>query len=479
MAEENLKSQAKKAVFWSSFRSISNQAMQFVIGIVLARLLSPSDYGIIALPTIFLAIAQCFIDSGFSSALIRKPELSEEDLSTAFYFNICVGIFFYVVLFLCAPLIADFYNVPILKDILRVTALSTLFGPLQSVHFAQFSRRMDFKNPAKISLSCKFTTGVVGIILAFKGFGVWALVFQGVAGSLLSLTMVWTLSPWRPRAGWSNESFHYLFGFGGKLLGSSILDVLYNNIIPVTLGKFYSPIVLGIFNRGYGYAALPYNQITGMLSPIFFPMFSKLQNDKDELFNYFRKVLRLLIFILAPMQLLICALAKPLVIFMITDKWSECIIVMQLMSISIILWPIQSLNMALFSAMGRSDLVLKSNVVVKILGLTTLLASLPFGLVTICVTGILRSVLNISWVAHYAGNISHFGTLRQFKEICPSLALSACMCFVVLFINSFLQSYFLQIIIGGGIGILFYFFSAKIFNFQELNEIKQLLKRKK
>lgn len=479
MAEENFKNQAKKAVFWSSFRSISNQAMQFVIGIVLARLLSPSDYGIIALPTIFLAIAQCFIDSGFSSALIRKPQLSEEDLSTAFYFNICVGIFFYVVLFLCAPLIANFYNVPILKDILRVTALSTLFGPLQSVHFAQFSRKMDFKTPAKISLSCKFTTGVVGIILAFKGFGVWALVFQGVAGSLLSLTMVWTLSPWRPRAGWSNESFHYLFGFGSKLLGSSILDVLYNNIIPVTLGKFYSPKVLGIFNRGYGYAALPYNQINGMLSPIFFPMFSKLQNDKDELFNYFRKVLRLLIFILAPMELLICALAKPLVIFMITDKWSECIIVMQLMSISIILWPIQSLNMALFSAMGRSDLVLKSNVVVKILGLTTLLASLPFGLVAICGTGILRSVLNISWVAHYAGNISHFGALRQFKEICPSLALSACMCFVVLFINSFLQSYFLQIIIGGGLGILFYFFSAKIFNFQELNEIEQLLKRKK
>lgn len=479
MAEENFKYQAKKAVIWSTLGSISNQAMQFAIGIVLARLLSPSDYGTIALPTIFLAIAQCFIDSGFGSALIRKPQITEEDLSTAFYFNICVGIFFYALLFLCSPLIADFYNAPILKDILRVTALSTLFGPLQSVHFSQFSRKMDFKTPAKISLSSKFTTGIVGIILAFMGLGVWALVFQGVAGSLLSLTLVWTLSPWRPRAKWSNESFHYLFGFGSKLLGSKILDVLYNNIIPVTLGKFYSPDVLGVFNRGYGYAALPYNQLNGMLGPVFFPMFSKLQNDKDELFNYFRKVLRLLIFILAPLNLLLCALAKPLILFMITDKWADCIIVMQLMSISIILWPIQSLNTSLFSAMGHSEMVLKSNVVVKVLGLTTLLASLPFGLVAICATGILRSVLNVSWVAHYAGNISNFGAIKQFKEICPSLALSTCMCVFVLFVNSYLQSYFLQIAIGGSIGVLFYLFFAKVFNFPELNDIKLLLKNRK
>ena len=423
MEEGNIRYQAKRAVFWSTFRSISNQVMQFAIGIVLARILSPSDYGIIALPTIFLAIAQCFIDSGFSSALIRKPEVSEEDLSTAFYFNICVGIFFYVVLFICSPLIADFYNVPLLKDILRVTALSTLFGPLQSVHFAQFSRKMDFKTPAKISLSCKFTTGIVGIFLAFKGFGVWALVFQGVAGSLLSLVMVWTLSSWRPRARWSNESFRYLFGFGSKLLTSSILDILYNNIIPVFLGKFNSTKDLGIYNRGFGYASLPQNQLMGMLGPIFFPMFSKLQNNEKELDAYFRKVLRLLIFILAPCELLLAALARPIIIVMITEKWEDCIIVMQLLCIAVVLWPIQSLNMALFSAKGRSDLVLKANIGVKVLGVITVLGSLPFGLVALCATSIFRSVTNIAWVAYYAGKFTNFGVLRQFKEIMPRICI--------------------------------------------------------
>lgn len=476
MAEENIKQQAKKAVFWSTFTSISNQIMHFAVGIVLARLLSPEDYGIIALPTIFLAIAQCFIDSGFGSALIRKPELKEEDLSTAFYFNICVGVSFYIILFHSSPLIADFYNVPILKDILRVTALSTLFGPLQAVHFAQFSRKMDFKTPAKISLSCRMTTGIVGIILAYMGFGVWALVFQGVAGSLLSLAMVWTLSPWRPRAKWSNESFHYLFGFGSKLLGSSIIDTIWNNITPVFLGKFCSPRDLGYYNRGYGYAALPYNQLFSMLGPLFFPLFSKLQDDKKELYRYFRKTLRLLIFILAPLEMLLVALAKPLILFMITDKWADCIIVMQLISISIILWPIQRLNMALFSAVGRSDLVLKANIGVKILGLSTLLIALPFGLVAICATMIIRSITNISWVAYYAGKISHFGAIRQFKEIMPSLLLSGSMCILVFLINSFIPHYLPQIIVGGIVGLSYYLLMAKVLKYSELNDLIEVAK---
>lgn len=476
---QNIKQRAKKGVYWSTFSNVTNQGTQFVIGIILARLLSPEDYGIIALPTIFLAVAQCFIDSGFSSALVRKEEVTEDDLTTAFYFNIGVGIFFYTILFFCSPLIADFYNTPILSDILKVTALGLLFGPLQSVHFALFSRKLDFKTPSLISVSSKFVTGAAGIAMAFMGFGIWALVFQGIAGSLLSLTIVWARSDWRPRGKWSKESFNYLWGFGSKLLSSSILDTLYNNIIPVFLGKWCSPRDLGLFNRGYGYAALPFNQLNGFIGPLTFPVFSRIQNDEQQLYNYFRKILRLLIFVLAPLELLLVVLSKPLILFLLTDKWEECIIVTQIMSISIILWPLQGLNMSLFSAKGRSDLVLKANVGVKIFGVVTLLASLPFGLIIICATGIFRSLTNIAWVTHYTGKISDFGMIQQFKEILPSLLLATSMAITNYFLINLFENYVVQIIVGGLYGVTFYVGSAYFMKYQELNYLIELIKKRR
>lgn len=480
MAEEqNIKQKAKKGVYWSTFSNVANQGTQFAIGIILARLLSPEDYGVIALPTIFLAIAQCFIDSGFSSALVRKEQITEDDLTTAFYFNICVGIFFYALLFLCSPLIADFYNTPILSDILKVTALGLLFGPLQSVHFALFGRKLDFKTPSIISVSSKLTTGAVGIILAFLGFGIWALVFQGIAGSLLSLAIVWTRSDWRPRGTFSRESFNYLWGYGSKLLSSSILDTLYNNIVPVFVGKFFSPRDLGLLNRGTGYATMPHNQIGSIVGPLTFPVFSRIQSDKEQLDNYFRKLLRLIIFVQAPVNLLLVALAKPLVVFFITDKWIDCVLIVQMVAIAAVIWPIQSLNMSLFNAVGRSDLVLKGNVGVKVVGLCTLIPCLPFGIYFITAMGIFRGFLAVSWMAYFAGKVTKYGVLRQYKEILPIVTLAAAMCGLVFFVTSFFETPLIQLIVGGIVGTVFYVGTAYILQFKELQNVLYLLKIKK
>lgn len=480
MSEENqnIKQKAKKGVYWSTFSNVVNQGTQFVIGIILARLLSPDDYGIIALPTIFLAIAQCFIDSGFSSALVRKEEVTEDDLTTAFYFNIGVGLFFYTILFFCSPLIADFYNTPILSDILKVTSLGLLFGPLQSVHFSLFSRKLDFKTPSLISVSTKFVTGAVGIVMAFMGFGIWALVFQGIAGSLLSLAIVWTRSDWRPRGKWSKESFNYLWGFGSKLLSSSILDTLYNNILPVFLGKFYAPRDLGLYNRGYGYASLPFNQINGIIGPLTFPVFSRIQNDKEELDRYFRKILRLIIFVLAPCNILLVALSKPLVLLLLTEKWVDCVIVVQTLAIAIIFWPIQGLNMTLFNAKGRSDLVLKGNMGVKAIGLLTLPLCLPFGLTFICTMAIFRGFLAVSWMAYYAGKITNCGLKQQYKELIPVVTLASVMGLVAYLTSNIFDLYILQIIVGGIVGLLFYFGSAYILKYPELGNLLYLIKKK-
>lgn len=475
-SSQNIKQQAKKGVFWNAFSNITNQGAQFAIGIVLARLLSPEDYGVIALPTIFLAIAQCFISCGFSSALVRKEKLTEDDLTTAFYFNIVAGIFFYALLFFCSPFIANFYNTPVLADVLKVIALGLLFGPLQSVHFALFSRKLDFKTPAIISVSSKFVTGAVGIALAFMGFGLWALVFQGIAGSLLSLAIVWMRSDWRPRGKWSNRSFKYLWGYGSKLLVSNILNIVYENILPVFVGKVYSPRDLGILNRGTGYATLPHNQMCSVIEPLMFPIFSRVQKDKEQLEHYFRKFLKLVLFIQAPMNMLLVALAKPLVVFFITDKWIDCVFIIQMVAIAAIVWPIQSLNMSLFNAVGKSELVLKGNIGVKIINVCILIPCLPFGINFITAVGIFRGLLAVSWMAYYAGTVTKFGILRQYKEILPAILLASVMCVVVFLVSSLLESDILKILIGGAVGVVFYIGTAYVLKFKELHDLFQMIK---
>lgn len=479
MSEENLKTQAKKAVYWSTFANVSNQCMAFAIGIILARLLSPEDFGVIALPTIFLAVAQCFIDSGFGSALVRKPELKEEDLSTAFYFNVIVGVFFYTLLFFCSPLIAVFYDTPILTDVLRVTALSTLFGPLQAVHFALLSRNMDFKTQAKISVSCQITTGIVGVALAYLGWGIWALVFQGVASQLMRLAMVWIMSPWRPKTGWSNESFSYLFGFGSKLLCTSITDIIYNNINAIVIGKFYTKADLGVYNRGYGYAQLPYNQINGIITGVSFPLLSKLQNDSEKLNDYLKKMMGIVMYTLTPILLLLAALARPLILFMLTDKWESCIIILQIMCFAIFLWPIQSLNFTLFTVKGQTDTLFKTNIVLKVIGLIIKAITLPLGIIAICFGNLVHAIIATSYTAFFAGRYTDLGIKKQYKLLTPIFLLSLTMFFVVLFVNTLITSYILQIIIGGTVGISVYLLGSLLFRMQELQDLISFIKSKK
>lgn len=480
MVEElSIKHQAKRGVFWNIFNIGVNQGMQFVISIILARLLCPEDYGIIALPGIFLTIAGCFLDCGFSSALIRKDNVTDKDLSTAFYFNVGVGLFFYLLLFFASPWIADFYETPILSDILKFTALGLFFGPLQSVHFTLFSRNLDFKTPALIGISTRFLSGVFAIVLAYWGLGIWSLVFQSVFGNFLGLAVVLWISPWRPKLLWSNESFKYLWNFGSRLLGSSLLDTLYNNCVPFFMGKFCSARALGIYNRSWGYAALPFNQVTGILGPMAFPVFSKLQSDEEQLNNYFCKVLRLTIFLLAGVELLIGALARPLIIVMVTDTWEECILPLQLLCIAVIFWPIQTLNLSLFSVKGRTDLLLRANIVVKIMGLATLLVALPFGVVAICATSIFRGITNVSYVAYSAGKITQLGLFRQFKEILPILLLGFSMFAIVLCVTTFIDNNWTKLIVGIPLGGIYYLGMAYLLKFNELKHVLEMLKIKK
>ena len=281
--EENLKSKTKVGLYWSFFNQFAGYGMNFVIGIVMARLLSPSDYGITALPAVFTLVAQQLQDGGLSGALVRKPDMTDEDLSTAFYYSIVVGIFLYLALFIAAPWIADFYNTPVLVPLMRLTALGFLWGPLATPQTVILKRRLDFKTPTKIAIINRVLGAVIGIGLALMGYGLWALVISNVFGGIFYVLFNWLAVRWLPKTGWSKESFKYLWNYGNKMMASGLLDTLYNNIAPVFIGKYYSPAQLGVYNRAQGYAALPSSNITGVIANVSFPVLSKLHDDDEAL----------------------------------------------------------------------------------------------------------------------------------------------------------------------------------------------------
>ena len=477
MAEESLKRQTKKGLYWKFAEQFSNYGVQFIIGIFMARLLSPSDYGITALPAVFMAVAGIFVEAGFGQALVRKPKLEEKDLSTVFYYSMGVGIVCYLILFFASPWIADFYHTPVLKPLMRVTALSFIYGPIATPQGVLLQRRLDFKTPARISVIVKILSGVIGVTMAFYGYGVWALVisgmFAGIVGQIITISIV----RWYPKTGWSKESFKYLWGYGNKMMASSLLDTLYNNITPVIVGKFYSPADLGMYNRAQGYAAMPSQNILNVVRAVSFPVLSKFQDDTKKLISYYRKMIKVSAFIVFPLMMLLAALARPLIITMITVKWEACIILLQLMCFSMMWYPIHALNLNILMVCGRTDLFFRLEVIKKIWGLIIMGCSLPFGLVAFCAAGILSSIVSVYINTWYTGKLWGFGFKEQIKDLFPILLLGCIMFGSVLFVTYIIPNMIWQIIVGMILGGALYLGGAYLFKFQELRDALFLLRR--
>lgn len=417
--EDNLKGKTKKGLYWSFFNQFSNYGMNFIVGIVMARLLSPSDFGITALPAVFMAIASTIQDGGLANALIRKKEVTNKDLSTTFYYSICLGVVLYLTLFLSAPLIADFYHTPILVSLIRVTAIGFLYSPLITPQNILLRRRLDFKTLTKISLVTRVFGATVGIVMAYVGYGVWSLVISNLLAGMFTLLIAWLVVRWLPKYGWSKESFKYLWGYGNKIMFSAIIENLYSNIAPVFIGKYYSPAQLGIYNRAQGYASMPSQNITGAINNVSFPVLSKMQDDTEKLAYNYRRMLRLSAFVIFPIMLMLSALARPLVITMITEKWEHSIIFLQIMCFSMMWYPIHAINLNLLMVKGRSDLFFRLEIIKKITGISILLITLPMGLVPFCYGGIFSSMVALIINTYYTGKLIHIGYIKQMKDLLP------------------------------------------------------------
>ena len=470
MQKDSLKTKTKKGLAWSMVERFATQGVQFLFGIILARLLSPDDYGIIAMPLVFLAIAQCIIDSGFSTALIRKPELTEDDLSTAFYFNIGIGILCYAVLFFSSPLIADFYHTPILSSLLKVTALAVLFNPLCAVQQAILTRKIDFKTQAIVSFSGAVVSGIVGLYMAYNGFGVWSLVFQQVGGYVMRTILLWILGKWKPKRKWSWESFHYLWGFGSKMLGSGLLDTIYNNIYPIVIGKYFSAQDLGNYTRAQQFSSLPSSNVTGVLQRVTFPVLSSIQNEDERLAKNYRKILKLSAFLVFPMMLMLSAIANPLVRILLTDKWIGCVVLLQIICFQMMWYPIHAINLNLLTVKGRSDLFFRLEIFKKIMGVCIMFITIPHGIIWMVSGGIVSSMLSLIINTYYTGKLINVGYFKQMGDLLPIFGVSFIMWLIVHAIISLSSNLYCQLVLGISLGAIVYLIGAKIFLKVEFND---------
>lgn len=479
MAEQSLKDKTVKGGFWSGIEQFSTQFIQFVYTIILARLLSPDDYGVVALTLVFFNIAYVIIDSGFATALIRKPDRTEEDLSTCFYFNLGVALILYLVLFLCAPLIAGFYDKPILVSIIRVSGITLIIKSLYIVQNTQFQYRVDFKSITKVSLTAVIVSGCSGVFLAYKGFGVWSIVWQNIVQVSMTCLMMWVLSKWRPSRVFSKSSFNYLFGFGSKLMLSYLIGTVYENLYSLFIGKIYTSAQLGLYNRAETIGKLPSSNISTLIQRVTFPVLSLIQDDEDRLRMDFKRVLRFSVFIVFPLMMGLSAVASPLIRVLLTEKWDGSVLFLEIICFSLMMYPIHALNLNLLQIMGRSDLFLKLEIIKRAIGLVILLVTVPISIEVMCYGMVLSSVISVFINTYYSGKLLAVGPLDQLKDMFPIFVNATIMYLAVRVSILPFDNELIKLVVGIVVGVAVYAIGSQFFSKQEFKELLSMLNNRK
>lgn len=475
----SLKDKTVKGVIWSAIDRFSAQGIQFVFSILIARLLVPEDYGVIAMLGIFMAVSQTFIDSGFGTALIRKIDRTETDFSTVFYFNIVVAAVFYLILFFSAPAIARFYETPLLESVTKVVALNLIISSLSGIHNAKLSIDIDFKSRAKISILTTLLTGAVGLWMAYAGYGVWALVVQNLCSSVLRTVMLWIIVKWRPKLIFSWKSFKELFSFGSKLLASGLLDTVYNNLYTLIIGKVFTSATLGLYSKANSLAQFPSSNITGVLQTVTFPVLSTIQNEEERLADAYKRFLKLSAFVVFPLMIGLAAVADPFIRIALTDKWEGSIYLLQIICFALMWYPIHAINLNILQVKGRSDYFLKLEIIKKVQGVLFLVATVPMGIVTMCYGKVISSLISLIWNTHYTKKLIGYGFFAQMRDLLPVLIHSLVMGGIVILVVHFMPTLWLKLIVGVLSGMVYYIAGAYIMNFPEMNELLTILKLKK
>lgn len=471
----NLKQKTFHGIGWSFIDNLAGSGITFFIGIVLARILSPEIFGIVGMVSLLFALSRNFIDSGFSIGLMRKLHCSNEDYTTVFIFNIAISFFFYAVFFFTAPWVADYFKEQQLIEIIRILSWIIVIDAFSIVQRVILSREINFKLQTKISLSSSIISGLIAIILALKGFGVWSLVYQILAKELINTVLLWLFSKWRPMFAFSVVIFKELIPFSSKMLGTGLLTTLTNNIYYVVIGRYFPAAVLGYYTRSEQFNAIVTNNITGTLERVFFPALSSLQADEKNLKANFKKVIRTSFFITFMALMVLAAVAKPLILLLIGSKWEQSILYLQLIVIGSIFFPINSINLNILKIKGRSDLILRLQIIKIALLIPIILTGIFYGITWMLILRIITTLIATYINSIYSGDLINYSIKEQLKDILPYfkaeiIIIIAMLPVLLLPLNNFIIIS-IQLLIGSTLFI--WIFEKK--QFPEYLEIKELI----
>lgn len=472
----SIKKSVLSGLFWRFSERTAAQGVSFVVSVVLARLLTPEDYGLIGLITVFISIATVFVSSGFGNALIQKKNATQTDFSSVFYFSIVMGLIMYAILFVCSPLIAKFYNEPLLIPIVRVLSISLVIAGINSVQQAYVSKTMQFKRFFFSTIIGTIISAVIGIFMAYKGYGVWALVAQTLINQVIDTCILWFTVKWRPTLEFSLKGMKKMFSYGWKLLFSNIIDTVYNNLYSLVIGKFYSAKDLGYYNRGRNIPNMVITNINGSIQSVMFPAFSNCQGDKIRLKAMVRRSIMTSTYIIFPAMIGLAAVSKPLTVLLLTEKWLPSVPFMQFSCFILAFWPIHTTNLQAINAVGRSDIFLKLEIIKKIIGFSIMVISIPFGLYVMmignCFSAILSSVINAS----PNKKLLNYGYKEQIMDMLPAIFLSVVMGVCVLAWTFFNLSNILILVCQVITGIIVYIMGSKLLKIESFNYIAAMIK---
>lgn len=470
-------------LLWRFFETTGTQIVMFAVQVVLARLLSPGDFGIIGIVTVFNTLAMVFVQGGFSTAIIQKKNIDEAECSSVFYTSMVATAVIYVILFFLAPYIASFYKYDILTSIIRVQFLGLFFAPFTSIQSALLQKRMQFKLSFLRSLITCVISGAVGIGTAIAGAGIWALVYYNLANSIVSAIVYGITVKWFPKLTFSLKKVKVLFSFGWKLLVSNLIDTLYNNIYTLVIGKLYDNKTLGYYNKGKNFPNTIVNVINSTIQSVIFPVLSKCQDDKDTFKALVRRAIKTSTFLVFPAMAGLAGVAKPLVAILLTEKWLPSVIFLQVCCFSYALWPIHTANLQAINALGRSDIFLKLEIIKKVIGVVLLIAAVPFGVYVMVWTRVLSGIISCFINAYPNKKLLNYSFLEQVKDILPAFLLSMFMGAVVLSVTLLDINWFLMMALQITCGVIIYAVGAKLLKFESygylINLVKSFFNKKK
>lgn len=471
---ESLKNKTVKGVSWSFVDNIANTGISFLVGLILARILTPEEYGLIGIITIFIAVFNSIVDSGFSNALIRKNDAKDIDFNTVFISNMVMSIILFFALFFSASLIADFFEQPQLKPLTQVMASIVIINAFAIIQRTILVKRIDFKTQTKVSLIASITSGVIGIGMAFYGFCVWSLVGQQISRQLLNTLFLWLYTKWCPKLQFSWNSFKELFNFGWKLLVSGLIDTVWKEIYQIVIGKCYSAATLGQYTRAQQFGSIFSSNLSTIIQRVSYPVLSTMQNNKERMKDGYRRVIKVTMLVTFVLMLGLSAVSKPMIQVLVGDQWLIAAAFLPIICLQMMLYPLHSLNLNMLAVQGRSDLFLKLEIIKKCIGVIPLLLGIFIDIYWMLWgsvgTGLFAYYLN----SYYSGRFLDYPITAQVKDILPSFGIAVVMAIVTYAVSFLPLSPFVLLplqVLAGAFVVLALCEWAQL---EEYREIKQM-----